>query len=102
GLGLIDVLKFGLDFVDAARPLFPPPPGGGPGNGGAEISEDIDGILSRAPLALVAPPGGPVPGGLLVVDRGARGTYVESLVSSALLAPNTAPPRPTATPVATS
>src|SRR5205814_1742501 len=99
GLGLIDFLRISLDTTKVFRPLFPPAPGifQVPAFGaiGPEIPEDIGdpnnpadptGILSKAPQALVNP--------------GARGTYLEALVTSALLAPNETPPRPGQPPAA--
>lgn len=86
-------LAVGGDFV---RPLFPAAPGRMPAD-----TEDIAGYIGTGLQPQPSPPS-TGPWGAVAADAGARGTYVESLVSAALLAPNATPARPTATPVATS
>ncbi len=100
GFGLLEVLRIGLNIQDILRPFFASPPGGGLDNNFEELPEGIgnpldgdvrDSILSVTPQFGSRPPSSGI-SGRLPGDAGARGTYIETLVSSALLAPNEAPP----------
>ncbi len=123
GFGLTPALQTFLNQSAKVRPLFPPAPGilappvvapplpGFPGviTIGPEISEDIEDVLTDRPQVVVRPPSvSPSPFGAaegeirLTADTGARGTYLESLISSALLAPNESPPEAVGDPYAKS
>ncbi len=107
--GIFDAVTFGV-FKEATAPGepikgMPIPPGAAKMADGriVELSEDATpgfDIWSKAPRSIVGPPAvGPL-ADMSATDQNARGTYIESLVSSALLAPNTAPPQPGNTPYA--
>lgn len=66
---------------------------------GEDIAPGFD-IWSSKPRSVVVPPADGPLADMSQTDTSARGTYVESLVSSALLAPNQAPPQPGSTPYA--